>query len=102
METKFTNGPWRCSLSEPLRVLDSDSWIIATTHACDGMISEASSNATLIASAPEMYAQFEKSIQDFYAIARKLDYAGMNDDARKCEDYAENIKAVLKKARGEF
>ena len=97
MKTKFTKGPWHIASKCYINSSVPTGYVafIPPDH------EDIRGNLSLIAAAPEMYDQGEKSIQDFYAIARRLDYLQFNDMARECEAFAEHIKAILKKARGE-
>ena len=95
-EPKFTNGPWfkkgkRVFWQKPDRSLPKDNLfnglvcICATTEDNPSeVIEEAHANAELIAAAPEMYVLLEDLLGKF-----------------RNDEFAPQIEAVLKKARGE-
>lgn len=90
-EAKFTKGPWVARGSTPSRIYGmqrADKEVLVA--ACGSVISQAGSNAHLIAAAPEIYKMLEEI----------SDYSKINGDYL-LPFHVEDIDNLLAKARGE-
>ena len=105
-ETKFTPGPWWIDGQGigPKSFADDQSYGITTPVA---YIEEYDwpenhvANAHLIAAAPELYEALEKSAEVFRVYQAHHEYKGDEKKAERNKVYAEQMEAVLNKARGE-
>ena len=83
-EPKFTNGPWHVSENQPTVVGNKEKAVCKCELDWNLGANERKANAALIAAAPEMYVLLEDLLGKF-----------------RNDEFAPQIEAVLKKARGE-
>lgn len=95
---KFTKGGWEFDRSID-RVVDAEGETICATGDSWSSYRNSKANASLIASAPEMYDDIKRDI-DWLKQMRSFFFIG-SDGFRACSLRIESKKKLLAKARGE-
>ena len=108
-QTKFTPGPWEKDETAPYYISAEDGRNIATVHS--GLFSnqESKANADLIAFAPDLYDELQKSVEQMLigltAVQKLVEKSGTAEVLSKVEKemmkQIRNANAALAKARGE-